>query len=438
MKLESDSFEFEGDTPPKGPVLEKTQQLGTAGIDVSISSVADSESNVYLVGQTSGDLEGTNAGASDAWLAKYNSQGDRAWLEQFGTSSSELATRIVTDKDGNLYLTGITGGNLAETKQANNTDAWLAKYDSQGNRLWIRQFGSDLINTPFGIDIDGEGNVYLSGVTVKQNEEGAEFPVQDDSWVTKYDSNGNRQWFREFGTPTAFDEAYDVTIDRDGNVYATGWTVGDLGGANAGGYDLWLVKYDNDGNRQWLEQFGSSEDEFPWGAETDSQGNIYATGWTKGDLGGINAGSYDTWIAKYNSQGDRLWVEQFGTSGDDGSFVGGMEIDSSDNIFTVGYTNRNLGGDNAGAYDAWVAKYDSEGNQLWLEQFGTSELDYATDVSADRFGNLYVTGFTEGSLGDTNAGSVDAWVAKLDINSGNLKDFSGSSMEPSLDVGGEL
>lgn len=426
LNLESDSFEFEGEIPPEGSVLQKTQQLGTAGIDVSLSSVVDSENNVYLVGQTSGDLGGTNAGSSDAWIAKYNSRGDRLWIEQFGTSSSELATRVVTDNDGNFYLTGYTGGDLGATKQGNSTDVWVAKYDSNGNRLWIQQFGTDLINTSFGIDVDEDGNVYLSGLTVKESEEG-EFPFQDDSWVTKYDSDGNRQWFREFGTTTTFDEAYDVAVDEEGNVYATGWTLGDLGGPNAGFYDVWLAKYDNDGNQEWLEQFGSSEDEFPWGTETDSQGNIYATGWTKGDLGGTSAGSYDAWLAKYNSQGDRLWLEQFGTGGDDGLFIGGMEVDSNDNIFAIGYTDSNLGGDNVGSYDAWVAKYDSDGNQLWLEQFGTPELDYATDVTANIADNLYVTGFTEGSLGDINAGSVDAWVAKLDAQSGTLQDFSGNT-----------
>ena len=426
LSLEGDFFEFEGDTPPEGPVLGKTQQLGTVGADFSISSAADPEGNVYLVGITSDDLGGTNAGEYDAWVAKYDSDGNQVWIEQFGTSSTELANRIATDNDGNFYLTGMTGGDLGATKQGENTDAWVVKYDSDGNRLWIRQFGSDFTNTPFGIDVDEDGNVYLSGVTVKSNEEEAAFPVQDDSWVTKYDSDGNREWFREFGTPTLFDEAYDVAVDGDGNVYATGWTLGDLGGTKAGAYDAWLVKYDNDGNQEWSEQFGSAEDEFPWGVETDSQGNIYATGWTKGDLGGPNAGSYDAWVAKYDSDGNQVWIEQFGTNRDDGSFVGGMEVDSNDNIFAIGYTDGNLGGENVGSYDAWVAKYDSNGKQEWIKQFGTPELDYATDVGADISGNLYVTGFTEGSLGRTNAGSIDAWVAKLDVESGTLKDFSGN------------
>ncbi|MDJ0573485.1 MAG: SBBP repeat-containing protein, partial [Pleurocapsa sp. MO_192.B19] len=366
----------------------------------------------------------------DAWVAKYDSDGNQVWIEQFGTSNSDLIRRIATDNDGNLYLTGSTGGDLAATKQGESTDAWVAKYDSDGNQVWIEQFGTDILNTPFGVDVDDDGNVYLSGLTVKQiDDEEITFPVQDDSWVIKYDSNGNQQWFREFGTPFNFDEAYDVAVDSDGNVYATGWTLGDLGGTKAGAYDAWLVKYDNDGNQEWIEQFGSAEDEFPWGAETDSQGNIYATGWTLGDLGGANAGSYDAWVAKYDSNGNQEWIEQFGTSGDDGSFVGGMEVDSNDDIFVIGYTDSNLGGANAGSYDAWVAKYDSNGNQEWIEQFGTPELDYATDVTADIAGNLYVTGFTEGSLGDTNAGSVDAWVAKLDAKSGTLQDFSGNTFD---------
>lgn len=103
-----------------------------------------------------------------------------------------------------------------------------------------------------------------------------------------------------------------------------------------------------------------------------------------------------------------------------------MKVDSNGNIFLVGYTNNNLGGKNAGSNDAWIAKYDSEGNQLWIQQFGTSKSDAATSVTLDQFGNVYVTGTSEGSFGGINAGSIDSWIAKLDSESGTLQDFSGT------------
>jgi len=103
-----------------------------------------------------------------------------------------------------------------------------------------------------------------------------------------------------------------------------------------------------------------------------------------------------------------------------------MKVDSNGNIFLVGYTDKNLEGSNAGSNDAWIAKYDNEGKQLWIQQFGTSKSDAATSITLDNFGNVYVTGTTEGSFGAINAGSVDSWIAKLDSESGTLQDFSGA------------
>ena len=415
LSLESDYFQFEGDAPPGGPVLETTEQLGTDEVDILTSSTTDSLGNVYVAGGTKDNI----------LVAKYDNNGNQLWIEDFGTSDYETATDIVSDREGNLYLVGLTNGDLAEAN-AGPFDVWLAKYDSDGNQLWIEQFGTEFTDLSYGINLDSNGNVYLSGHSAKEasdDEEVSLFGRTIDSWVTKYDSDGNRLWFTEFEKNNP-DEAYGVVVDSNDNVYATGWTTGDFGGENAGLYDIWLAQLDSDGNPLWEEQFGSEDYEFPWGIDTDSQGNIYTAGWTLGDLGEANAGSYDPWLAKYDSEGNQLWIRQFGTSEDDGLYFGGIEVDSNDDIFLTGYTDNNLGGANAGSYDAWVAKYDSDGNQLSIQQFGTPELDYASNISADNSGNLYVTGITEGSLGDLNAGAIDSWIAKLDAESGILKDFS--------------
>ena len=429
FSLEGDYFQFEGDTPPQGPVLGETQQLGTVGIDITTGSATDSFGNVYVAGETSGSLGGDNAGSYDVWVVKYDSNGNQQWLQQFGSSSLDAALGIATDNEGNSYLAGVTTGDLAATNQGLEFyDVWLAKYDSDGNQLWIQQFGTEVVDATFAIDVDDDGNVYLSGYTIFSDEEEAQLAKQfkNEPWVAKYDSDGNQLWFRDYGA-TGFDESYGGAVGSDGIIYTTGWTVGNFGGENAGAYDVWIAKHDNNGQLAWVEQFGSEDYEFPWGIDTDSEGNVYATGWTLGDLGEENAGSYDAWLAKYDSDGNQLWIQQFGTGGDDGFFLGGMEIDSNSNIFLTGYTDNNLGGPNAGSYDVWVANYDSDGNQLWIQQFGTPKLDYTSDVTADNSGHLYVTGYTEGSFGDTNAGSLDGWIAKLDAKSGKLEDFTGTS-----------
>ncbi|MEW6493973.1 MAG: SBBP repeat-containing protein [Cyanobacteriota bacterium] len=422
LSLEDNYFQFKGNTPPPGPIVEQTQQLGTPGYDVAVAPSTDSFGNVYVAGATTGSLAAPNAGSSDVWFAKYDSNGNPQWIQQFGSSNFDAPLNIATDKDGNTYLTGVTKGDLGGTNpEPGIYDIWLAKYDSDGNQVWMQQFGTNLIDTSFGMDIDDNGNVYLSGFGIQ--EEPGILSFQDNPWVAKYDSNGNPQWYQTFGTPN-IDEGYDVAVSSDGNVYSTGWTVGDLGGTNAGLYDIWVAKHDNNGEPQWIQQFGTQDYEFPWAIDTDTQGNVYITGWTLGTLGQESAGSYDTWIAKYDSNGNQEWIQQFGTSGDDSPR--GMEIDSNDNIFLTGYTDNDLGGSNSGSYDAWVAQYDSNGNQVWIQQFGTPELDYTYKLTVDNANHVYVTGFTEGSFGGINAGSNDAWIAKLDAETGNLQNFTGT------------
>ncbi len=438
LSLNDQSFQFEGDTPPPGPVLEKVKQIGTVGTDFIFDSTVDAAGNVYVGGGTTGSIEGSILGPRDAWLAKFDSNGNQLWSQQFGTAGVETAWGLAND-GSNIYVVGDTSGDLANTNQGGR-DAYLAKFDSDGNQVWSQQLGSFSLEQSFGITTDKKGNIYVSGQSlgdlggpnnnVGQNLGSTEATQSSivpttDSFVTKFDSDGNQLWIEKFGT-AELDDFYNIAIDQDGNVFAGGPTMSNLEGEDAELYDSWLVKLDNDGQLEWLEQFGSLDYEFLWDIDTDTEGNVYATGWTLGDLGGENAGSYDIWLAKYDSNGNQLWLEQFGTSGDDSSLLGGIDVDSNDNIFLTGYTDGNLGGLNAGSYDAWAAKYDSNGNQLWIEQFGTPDYDVGLTVTTDISGNLYVTGFTEGSLGNINAGATDGWIAKLDAESGTFQEFSGN------------
>ncbi|WP_199320567.1 SBBP repeat-containing protein [Leptolyngbya sp. FACHB-261] len=436
LNLASNYFKFEGNTPPPGPVVPKAQQQGTAGFDISVRAATDTSGNVYTAGGTTGSIGKTNSGLSrDGLVTKYDSQGNVLFTKQIGTSSFDTVSNIATDAQGNFYVSGITAGNLEGTKQAESTDAFVAKYDSSGNQVWLEQFGQNVIFQAFGLDVDAGGNVYVSGLDVRASEDLA----TDNLWVSKFDTNGSQQWFTEVGSvDNDFDESYDVTVSSDGSVYATGWTLGDLpridspgSFQNAGLYDNYIAKFDNaTGQAQWVKQYGTPDYEWSWGVDTDSQGNVYTAGWTLGTLGDENKGSYDVYLTKYDSEGNQLWVKQFGSAADDEGFD--IFIDQSDNIFLTGYTNGNLEGINAGSFDAFVTRFDTAGNQIWLQQFGTSKFDQAYGVTSDAFGNLYVTGVTGGSLGSLNAGSFDAWTAKLDATSGSLKDFSGNGQTVSL------
>ena len=435
--LDDDSFQYvDGAVAPS---LTQAGQIGSPGVDVSYGSATDSEGNVYLTGITSGSIEGNSQGGFDVWVSKYDRQGQELWREQFGSSGGDRSYGIEIDNEDNIYLTGQTDGDLFSDRNSPESEAWIAKLDgSNGEQIWGRQYGIDVTggNTTgsFDLAVDGEGSVYASGLAIKEStlpRDQFDFDVQDDSYVIKFDTDGNQQWFTEFGGPF-FDESYGIDVDDQGNVYATGWTQGLVEESDPSRpllkYDYWLSKLDSsNGEVEFTQQFNSSNDglEFAWDVETDSQGNAYVSGWTTGNLAGENDSfNYDPFLAKYNPDGTQEWVRQFGTGGDDAVYTASFDIDSEDNIYVTGYTNSNLGGDNQGEYDTWVAKYDSEGTQQWTQQLGTTEREYGTDVAANEFGEVFVTGFTNGSLGSANAGAEDAWVAKLSADSGAIQSFA--------------
>ena len=435
LDLNDDNFEYvDGAAPPS---LEQAGQIGSPGVDVSYGSATDSEGNVYLTGTTSGSLGGDSQGGFDVWVAKYNRQGQELWRQQFGTSGNDRAYGIEVDGDGNFYLTGQTNSSLFGALQSSGSDAWVAKFNGDnGQIIWGRQYGANLTNgvgnSSFDLAVDDRSNVYVSGLAIKSSEvprEVFDFDIQDDSFVVKFDTDGNQQWFSDFGN-IFFDESFGIDVDDEGNVYATGWTQGLNGEAdpsrNLLKYDYWLSRLNaNSGEVESIQQFNSSNEglEFAWDVETDSQGNAVVSGWTTGNIAGSD-GSYDPLLAKYNPDGTLQWVRQFGTSGDDGLFLASFDIDSQDNIYVTGYTNSDFGGSNQGDYDTWVVKYDPQGNQQWTQQLGTTNREYGTDVVANEFGEVFVTGFTNGSLGSANAGAEDVWVARLSADSGSVESFA--------------
>ncbi|MCX7428000.1 MAG: SBBP repeat-containing protein [Planctomycetia bacterium] len=111
------------------------------------------------------------------------------------------------------------------------------------------------------------------------------------------------------------------------------------------------------------------------------------------------------------------WSRQIGTSSSDDSHS--VAVDGDHNVYIAGWTGGSLGGPSVGNHDAFVTKFDSSGNLLWCNQIGTPDYDYGSAVAVDGDGNAYISGRTTGSLGGPNAGDYDAFLEKYD-SSGNL------------------
>jgi len=340
--------------------IQRLPHLGYTVIPYGVS--VDGSGNVYVAGYTSGDFDGnTSAGLSDLFVVKYNASGVKQWTRQFGTTASDVAFSVSADGSGNVYVAGSTGGDLDGNTSAGLGDLFMVKYDTSGVKQWTQQLGTTANDAASGVSVDGSGNVYVAGTT-NGGLDGNTNSGNSDPFVVKYDASGVKQWTRQLGT-TGYDGAYGVSADGSGNVYVTGYVYGSLDGNTwSGDYDTFVVKYDASGVKQWTRQLGTPVSEYFYGGiSVDVCGDVYAAGSTNGDLdGNTNAGGSDIFIVKYNASGVKQWTRQLGATETDVAY--GVSVDGCSNVYVTGDTMGDLDGNtNAGGWDVFIVKYNASG-----------------------------------------------------------------------------
>ncbi|WP_083883620.1 S8 family serine peptidase [Spirulina subsalsa] len=402
----------------------------------------------------------------ELWIDDINKT-EVQWVQQLGTNAFDLATGVAVDGAGYVYLTGRTAGALGDKDSDSPAiqlgDGFVAKYDPNGELTWVKQWGNDGFTEPNSIVVNPHtGDVYISGWTDGEDSMNG----SRASFITKYNGSGEVQWTEFVGNKRISGQSslnYDIasgkmTLGDDGFLYITGYTTGNLGGTVAGTADAWVAKYSPDGEQVWLRQLGASVGSSRWdeatGVAVDKAGNVYLTGHTQGAMKEqTHLGDKDGWLAKYDGEGNFQWVKQFGTMATDevlGISVydpnsGGDDHDPSlVRIHLAGYTRgwlgetldrqkvniydwkdpvavwagvhgdmSGLGGTYHGQGDAWVAQFTGDGVSEWKRLLGTELADRATGVATDGEGNVYITGYTDGALGELHgeAGGRDGFVA---------------------------
>jgi hypothetical protein len=234
---------------------------------------------------------------------------------------------------------------------AGGSDIFLCKLDFNGNIIWARQIGSELNDYCYSVFADEQG-VYVAGIT---NGTLATYCGLggSDAFIYKFDNNGNTLWMQQFGSASN-DYANAVTADANG-IYVLGITYGEVTSTkNSGGSDVFLVKFDQSGSSIWTRQFGTNDTDFVWAVSTFG-GNVYLTGYTAGSFTDqINKGKYDAYCAKYDANGNFGWVKQFGTDKDD--YAKGIFADSG-GVYITGSTLGAFGGQkNSGGANVFIVK----------------------------------------------------------------------------------
>jgi hypothetical protein len=330
--------------------LKWTRQFGTTAVDYAMG-VAVCGSAIYVVGWTEGALPGqTFLGGQDGFLCKFDASGNLKWTRQFGTSTFEWP-RGVAVCGSSVYVAGDTEGALPGQTHEGGLDAFVCKYDAYGNLKWTRQFGTTGLDVASGVSVSWSG-VYVVGWTAGAFP-GAINEGNTDAFVCKYDVNGNLKWVRQFGT-SPHDWLHAVAVCGSA-VYVAGTTGGTLPGqTNAGTWDAFVCKFDASGNLKWTRQFGTTEQDDAFGVAVNGLA-VYVVGWALGALPGqTHEGGFDAYVCKFDAYGNLKWTRQFGTTG--GEVAMGVSLSWS-GVYAAGYTSGAFPSQTSeGDTDAFVCK----------------------------------------------------------------------------------
>ncbi|TNE47443.1 MAG: hypothetical protein EP343_19935 [Deltaproteobacteria bacterium] len=426
-----------------------TKAAGTADYDTASGVGVDTQGNVYVGGllakanTTFGSLTLSVKGTGDAFVAKLDPQGNWKWVTAGGSPKYDNARTFVTDGAGNSYIIGAVYdgavfGKSTLTVSGRLRSLFVAKVDNTGQWVWANN-GSGTRSYAYHSTVDNAGNVYLTG-TFNANESFGTIQLapkgNGDIFLAKLDSAGKWLWAESAGG-TRYSYGYGVTADSSGNAFVVGQfygktTFGSSSYSSKGGEnnDAFVAKYSSTGVFTSLQQYGGTGgfNDSASGIARDSAGNLYVTGRFRGELTfgstTLSAPSSDEmlYVAKMTSSGQWAWAVT--TSNGNGSGSYDMTVDGSGNVYVVGQSQgtTKLGScsyASKGGSDIFVAKLNSNGACQWVAGGGGGSFDFGHSVVVGSQGNVYVTGYVNGtgsfgSLSLSNKGSNDLFVGKLD------------------------
>jgi predicted small lipoprotein YifL len=396
------------------------QQYGTGYVgshsrngDTAYGVATDAQGNVVVLDQTYGAFSGsTNTGSAQFAVVKFDASGNRVWTQQFGTGAGDYPNAITTDPQGNIYVAGFTKGAFSGFTNSGPPQSVIIKLNSSGQVQWIQQFSSYGPSQATSLAVDPQGNLIVGGVNVARASNGSRVQL---GYVSKLaGATGSVIWTQGNSSAGVYYFVTGVAADPSGNVVV----VGDFRGAgNNSGTTYMIAKLSGtDGTIQWQQspvtysRYGYQNQIYTQ-VSLDSQGDIF--------LGGLDASSgYSqcTVAELANGTGTQQWRQKFGAA--QSCIPGNVAVDTAGDVVMGGsmyhpfFSSSNPPTTN----DMFVAKVNSTGAAVWLQQFGNGkDIPWGTSfasalvyVATDAQNHAFVAGTTTGAFPSfTNPGNVN-------------------------------
>ncbi|OFY86209.1 MAG: hypothetical protein A3F72_07080 [Bacteroidetes bacterium RIFCSPLOWO2_12_FULL_35_15] len=455
----------------QGQVFDWAKREGLYGYDYGYGIVTDNFGNVYTAGkyEENANFSGTIipcSGNHDIYLAKYSPGGALSWIRTGGGTLGDYAQAMCTDGTNYVYVAGeIEGtglitfpGSSITLNCVGDNDVFLLKYDLAGNLLWARSEGTWYNEKAQGVTLDNDGNVYITGKFTDTTRfggtliPGAGFK---DMFIAKYDTNGNLLWMKHEGGPGR-EEGISVKCDAVGNAYVCGmYSDGAVFGGNTYStvltpsghyYDAYLAKYSPNGTLLWLKSFGGDYDDVAWSLTADNNGKIYIAGEfnayaTFDSFYLTSMGKADIFVAALDPVTENFqWISQAG--GPLLDRVRGIGTDGTNLFITGQYGGTAAFGLNsitaADSSDVFIAGMGNSGNFNWAmtvsgpaDSFEPLGYESGNGVTALPSGEVYATGaiLDGGVFGSTaypKYSQTDIFIAKILQVGTNIPEVNGA------------
>ncbi len=389
------------------------------------------------------------------------------WAHRMGGEQADYANSVAVDHLGNVYVIGnfIDSANFDPTGKAPSlvgslfrlvlpngnpagnpqTSVFLVKYDAQGKYVWGHSFAGRQSATGNDVAVDTAGNVYITGTftdtadfnpgtsvnrLISKGVADSKGIEAANIFLAKYTPDGDYIWAKSMGgTTNAYGQS--LAVDVSGNVYLTGNFSGsayfnpnssNITGANSS-FDIYLAKYDKDGNYSWVINMGQGSGGIGYGVAV-SESHVFLTGYFTGNTifdpqnytTTPSNGGIDAFLAKYDTAGKYKWAINIGGKGTD--FGYSVAVDAAENAYVSGRFQQTIRfnpldstvqATTKALVNSYLAKYDSAGKYVWAKPILSTGIGYGLSTALDAAGNPYITGYFGGTV-DFNPGGTPVEV----------------------------
>ena len=461
------SFKYFGQIPS----YDWSISIGGASNDVIYNTITDNLGNVYNTGyfRNFADFDPGSSttflssnGATDVFIQKLSTNGDLVWARSFGGNLTDEAKDVFVDNIGNVFITGEFNGTIdidpgpgTNMLTSNGgSDIFIQKLDSNGNFVWGKSIGGQFNDLGTSIIVDTIGNIYVSGafrdiVDFDPNvgSSSASSNGLRDIFLLKLNSDGNYIWSKSMGG-LGHDEPKALISDISGIYFAGAYRgtvdfdpgIGVVNKTSNGDFDIFVQKLTHNGDYLWVNTYGGPGNDAAYELCFGFSNDIYVSGHFE-DSVDFNPsivtsniissnGLLDVFVQKLSkSNGNHIWTHGMGGAQDDSGL--GIAVDFQGNPYFSGFFYGQFDADPSvaifnlvsnGNEDAFVVKFNENGQLLWGANFGSGSDDWGGKMDLDNNGDLIFTGFFQGSVDfnlgtpsniETSSGFIDGFCLKL-------------------------